>query len=192
MGVTYIFRIFHSSLTPLCCAAFGLTFVPTALAGPEESAVNVVVQSTSKVTRSASSTTKSSQNDAQQGQVLVTSAAPAKGFERPYGSHLQPILATIGASDEQKKRITVIVEHYRPKLEPMRVEYRQKSKEFIDFIITGKPAEVIMARQVELNNLYGVINTQYSLMRLEIRRLLSPQQCVKYEEYRRTQGWRTR
>lgn len=177
---------------PLCCVAFGLTFVPSALAGPEQSAVNVVVQSTSKVTKSAGSATRSSQNDAQQGQVLVTSTAPAKGFERPYGYHLQPILATIGASDDQKKRITVIVEHYRPKLEPMRVEYRQKSREFIDFIITGKPAEVIMARQVELNNLYGVINTQYSLMRLEIRRLLSPQQCVKYEEYRRTQGWQAR
>jgi Spy/CpxP family protein refolding chaperone len=181
-----------SSLLPLFIAASGLTSVLPASAGPEAGTVNVVVQSTSKASSSTSRSTKSNQIEAQQGQTVVTASVPAKGFDKPYGYHLQPILSKIGASDSQRKQITVIVEQYRPKLEPMRVEYRQKSREFIDFIITGKPAEVIMARQVELNNLYGVIITQYSLMRLEIRRLLSPQQCMKYEEYRQTQGWRSK
>jgi hypothetical protein len=116
----------------------------------------------------------------------------SKSFSTPYGSHLEPILQKIGASQDQRKRISAIVQSYRPKIEPLRVEYRAKSKEFIEYIIEGKPAELIMARQGELNNIYGVITTDYSLMRLEIRRSLTPQQCKEFEEYRAQQGWRSK
>lgn len=120
--------------------------------------------------------------------VTITTA----GIDAPYGSHLNPILEKICATPDQRKRLAGIVESYKPKIEPLRAEYKQKSKEFINDIISGQPAEVIMARQGELNNLHGVISTQYSLMRLEIRRMLSPQQCKLFEEYRLSQGWRSR
>jgi len=110
-------------------------------------------------------------------------------FKAAYGSHLEPILAKIGASPEQRKQITAIVLEYKPKIEPLRVEYKQKSQEFLNFIVTGMPAEKVMARQGELNKLYSVIVSQYSLMRLEIRRYLTSDQCRLFEQYRAQQGW---
>gem|GEM_PF-2858273 len=124
-------------------------------------------------------------------QSITKPSPPAdKQFAQPYGSHLQPILERIQASPEQRRKISEIVSNYRPKIDPLRQEYREKSKEFIEFIIEGKPAEVIMARQGELNNLYGVIVTEYSMMSLEIRRNLSPAQCRQFEQYRKQQGWK--
>lgn len=125
-----------------------------------------------------------------QAPVNAASSTVAKPFEKPYGSHLQPILENISATDVQRQKITLIVQTYRPRIEPLRQEYKQKSKEFIEFLCSGKPAEAIMARQGELNGLYGVIITEYGMMRLEIRKLLTPEQCVRFEDYRRRQGWR--
>ena len=115
--------------------------------------------------------------------------AHASQMSQKHGSHLQPILAKIGATPQQRESITMIVMTHKPKLEPLRQEYKIKSQEFLDFIITGKPDDVIMSRQTELNQLYSTIVTQYSQMRIEIRKHLTPDQCVKFEEYRRAQGW---
>lgn len=113
----------------------------------------------------------------------------AEKFREPHGSHLEPILRKINASPEQRVRITTIVTSFKPKIEPLRQEYRLKSQEFINCLVTGEPAEAVMARMGELNQLYGSIVTQYSLMRLEIRKVLTPDQRKAYEEYRHQQGW---
>jgi len=113
-------------------------------------------------------------------------------LNQPHGSHLEPILVKIHANPEQRTKITIIVTNYRPKIEPLRQEYRQKSQEFLDYIITGQPAEKVISRQSELNHLYGAIVTQYSMMRLEIRKVLSPEQSKLYDDYRRQQGWTKR
>lgn len=132
-------------------------------------------------------TQKSSDAPVPKGDESVS--ARASRLSSPHGSHLEPILARIGANPEQRKSITTIVMSYKPRLDPLKQEYRQKSNEFLDYIVTGKPADVVMARQGELNNLYSVIIMEYSRMRLEIRKQLTPDQCKKFEEYRRQQGW---
>jgi Spy/CpxP family protein refolding chaperone len=119
-------------------------------------------------------------------------SAAADKLKQPHGSHLEPILQKIHANPDQRTKITFIVTNYRPKIEPLRQEYRQKSQEFIDYIITGQPAEKVISRQTELNHLYGAIVTQYSMMRLEIRRVLTVEQSKLYEDYRRQQGWTKR
>ncbi|MBI4533884.1 MAG: hypothetical protein HY711_08035 [Candidatus Melainabacteria bacterium] len=113
----------------------------------------------------------------------------AEKLKAPYGSHLEPILQKIGATPEQRKRIAEIVMSHKPRIEPLRQEYKQKSQEFLTCLVSRKPAEDIMASQGELSQLYSVIVSQYNLMRLEIRRLLTPEQRVVFEEYRRQQGW---
>ena len=116
-------------------------------------------------------------------------ATNAGQFGQRYGSHLEPILVKISATPEQRKTITGILTTYKPKVEPLRQEYRVKSQEFLDYIVQGKPADVVMSRQGELNHIYSAIITQYSMMRIEIRKQLTDQQCVQFEEYRRKQGW---
>jgi Spy/CpxP family protein refolding chaperone len=107
----------------------------------------------------------------------------------PYGYHLKRILIKINARPPQQEKIGAIVESHRPKLEPLREEYRQKSEEFLTLICTGKPAEVVMSRQNELNQLHNEIINEYCLMRLEIRRLLDANQWELFQDYSRQQGW---
>lgn len=185
MGVTRESGCIKPALLSLLLVAYGASWLSCS-AQTKHEAENAVMRSTA---------VKSGASAGQSDTVYPETAADisskaSNGFSKPYGYHLRPILQAIGASEEQSKRITEIVHNYRPKIEPLRIEYRKKSKEFLDFIIQGKSAELIMARQGELNNLYGVIITQYSLMRLEIRRMLTPQQCVAFENYRAKQGWR--
>ena len=110
-------------------------------------------------------------------------------FSKPYGSHLQPILTKINANADQKVKITSIVQSYKSKLEPMRQEYRKCREEFLNCITTGSSAETVMQKQVELGHLSSDISSTYTLMRLEIRRLLKPEQVIQYEWYCRKQGW---
>ena len=106
-----------------------------------------------------------------------------------YGQHLEPILIKIKASADQRVKITAVVTSYRPKIEPLRQEYREKSQQFVNFLVTGQPAETVMARQGELNKIYSTIVTQYGMMQLEIRKYLSPDQTRLFEQYRCQQGW---
>lgn len=110
---------------------------------------------------------------------------------QPYGYHLKRILIKINATPPQQEKIGAIVESHRPKLEPLREEYRQKSEEFLTLICTGKPAEVVMTRQNQLNQLHNEIISEYCVMRLEIRRLLQPNQWELFQDYSRQQGWTT-
>lgn len=111
---------------------------------------------------------------------------------KPYGSHLQPILDKIKANPSQKTKISQVVESYRTKIQPLRDEYKQKRQDFLISMTSGSAAETIMTRQVELSHLSSEISSRYTLMRLEIRRLLAPEQILLFEEYAREHGWNRR
>lgn len=117
--------------------------------------------------------------------------APAKAdFNKPYGYHLGPILETIKATPEQKKAITAIMEEFRPKIEPMRAKFREARDIFLNGMMTGKSGEQIMSAQQEMERTRTAIGDEYMLMRLKVRKLLTPEQVPLYEEYRKKQGWR--
>jgi hypothetical protein len=120
---------------------------------------------------------------ASSGSVSATSGSES------YGSHVEPILKTIAATAEQRKQITSIVEDFRPRIEPLQLKWKEKQTQFLIVMTSGHPAEEIMVKQTELNELYSQITNEYFVMHLKIRKLLTPSQCEKYETYRRKQGW---
>lgn len=109
--------------------------------------------------------------------------------QHQYGYHLRFILQAIQATPIQSEEISSIVEACRPRIEPMRKEYREKSDEFLSFIISGKPDDVVMSRQSELNQIHNSIVGEYVVMQLKIRRLLSPAQWEQMQKYDQQQGW---
>jgi hypothetical protein len=115
----------------------------------------------------------------------------SKGMDvtTPYGSHLKPILDRIKATNEQRSKISQVVESYRSRIQPLRDEYKQKRQEFLTAMTSGGTAETIMTKQVELSHLSSEISSRYCLMRLEVRRQLSPQQILQFEAYARENGW---
>jgi hypothetical protein len=117
------------------------------------------------------------------------SGKPGLDFSRPYGYHLQPILDKINASQDQRVKITQVVVTYRSTIQPLRDQYREKQQDFIGSMISGSAAEMIMSKQVELGHLSSEITGKYCLMKLEIRRLLNPQQILQFESYGREHGW---
>jgi Spy/CpxP family protein refolding chaperone len=119
----------------------------------------------------------------------TTTKVSDKSMNSAYGSHLEPILKKINATADQRQKISAIVSNYKPKIEPLRQEYRQKSQQFLNFVVTGQSAVTIMERQNELNKLYSTIITNYSMMQLEIRKTLTPEQTRAFEQYKRQQGW---
>jgi Spy/CpxP family protein refolding chaperone len=121
---------------------------------------------------------------------LPAGVAGGNAFKQPYGFHLEPILKTISATADQRKKISSVVQTYRPRIQPLREQYNQKRDEFLKSVVDGKEAEVIMTQQVELGRLHSDIISQYTFMRLEIRRFLSPNQTMLLEKYRKQQGWR--
>jgi Spy/CpxP family protein refolding chaperone len=125
----------------------------------------------------------------QSGKKTVDHGQLVKHFSKPYGSHLGPILDRIKANPEQRRKITVIVESFRSTLEPLRDQYREKQQEFIQSMTTGATDEAIMSSQVELAHLSSQISSNYMLMRIQVRRLLTPQQVVQFEAYRKEHGW---
>jgi len=106
-----------------------------------------------------------------------------------YGSHLEPILKTINASPDQRVKISALVNEFKPKIEPSIVKYREKRDQFLQSMISGKASEDIMSKQDEMNQLSSQINSQYMVMNLKVRRLLTPDQVEPYENYRKKQGW---
>lgn len=113
----------------------------------------------------------------------------SNAFNKPYGYHLTPILNHIHANNDQRTKITSIVQSYRSKIEPLRVLYKQKSQDFLNSVTSGLSSDLILNKQLQLGQLYANITSQYCLMSLEVRRLLKPDQIVLYEEYKQHQGW---
>jgi Spy/CpxP family protein refolding chaperone len=123
------------------------------------------------------------------GTTTATATTTESSSGRKYGHHLEPILETISATPQQRKQITDIMQDFRPHIEPLQQKYREKQKQFLATMTGSRPAEEVMVRQTELNELYSQISNEYFVMHLKIRRLLTEDQCVKYEGYRRKQGW---
>lgn len=123
------------------------------------------------------------------GSVLPLTTSKSIDVTSPYGSHLKPILDRIKATDDQRGKITHVVDGYRSRIQPLREQYKQKQNEFLTAMTSGGTAETIMTKQVELSHLSSEISSRYCLMRLEIRRLLTPQQILQFEAYAREHGW---
>jgi Spy/CpxP family protein refolding chaperone len=117
---------------------------------------------------------------------------PTLDVSKPYGYHIEPILKKIKANDDQRLKIKNVVQSYRSKIQPLRDEYKIKRQEFITVMTGGGASETIMAKQMELSRLASEITSKYTLMRLEIRRVLSPPQILLLEEYAREHGWNSR
>jgi hypothetical protein len=137
------------------------------------------------------STKKTPESEASKA-AAPTPVSPSKAgldLSKPYGYHLQPILDKINASSDQRVRITKVVVVYRSTIQPLRDQYKEKQQDFIGSMISGSAAETIMSKQVELGHLSSEITSKYCLMKLEIRRLLNPQQILLFESYGREHGW---
>jgi Spy/CpxP family protein refolding chaperone len=152
----------------LCGVAANSLLAPDSFAGPQ---------------------TKSQSPPAGKTSVTAMSATKSVDVTSPYGSHLKPILDRIKATDDQRAKISHIVEGYRSRIQPLRDEYKQKRNEFLTAMTSGGTAETIMTKQVELSHLSSEISSRYCLMRLEVRRLLTPQQILQFEAYARENGW---
>lgn len=119
-----------------------------------------------------------------------TSKLPSgESMNKPYGSHLTAILTTINASADQKTKITIIVQNFKPVIAPLRETYKTKNKEYLNKVVTGASAAEIIERQGELCKLHQEICAEYCKMSLDVRKLLSPEQVKLYEGYRAKQGW---
>lgn len=110
-------------------------------------------------------------------------------FSKPYGSYLLPILEYVHADLEQKSKITAIVQSFRGRIEPLTLEYRQKNQELLGNLVRGEAPELIMDQQTQLGRLYSEITLYYCQMSLEVRKVLNADQIVRYEEFKRQQGW---
>jgi hypothetical protein len=110
-------------------------------------------------------------------------------FNKPYGSYLNPILEYIQADADQRTKITGIVQSFRGRIEPLTIEYKQKNQALLDNLVHGQAPELIMDEQTELGRLYSEITLYYCQMSLEVRKCLNAEQIVRYEDFKRKQGW---
>lgn len=125
---------------------------------------------------------------------MPVGADPAKtatndGSERPYGHFTPMILDTVKANDDQRRKITAIVEELRPTIEPLRKKFKEKQTVFLSGMASGASAEDLLCAQRELGQIRGEINDQYLLMRLRVRKLLQPAQQELYDDFLAKQGW---
>src|ERR1700676_5522856 len=82
-------------------------------------------------------------------------------MSQAYGSHLEPILKAIDATAQQRKQITEILENFRPKIQPLKVKYKTVQEQFLTSMTNSRPAEEIMLKQEEMNEIYGRILNEY-------------------------------
>lgn len=129
----------------------------------------------------------------QMGSYIPVGADEAKpandGFDKPYGFYVKPILEAVKANDDQRKKITQIVEELRPTIEPLRKKFKEKQAAFLSGMAKGSSAEDLLCAQRELGQIRSEINDQYLLMRLRVRKLLQPAQTYAYDDFLARQGW---
>lgn len=113
-----------------------------------------------------------------------------QGPRKPFGSHLEPILKAVGASDDQKKTISEIVQDFKGRIEPMRKKHDELRDEFLSSLTSGKSGDTIIATQAEFNRVHSDLSAQYLALRLKVQQVLTPEQNEKYKIYREKQGWK--
>jgi len=112
-------------------------------------------------------------------------------YSNKFGSHLEPILKEINASAKQRDTITKIVEEFKPQLEPLRKQYRDLREQFLRQMANGGSADELMNTQLEMSRVQTEISSNYLMMRLRVRKVLTEEQIPKFEEYRERQGWKS-
>ena len=114
---------------------------------------------------------------------------PSK-YSGKYGKHLEPILQRIKATEDQRKQLSAVVEDFRPRIEPLREKYRQTRTKFLEEISSSDCSDRVMVTQMEMGHLDSSIRREYLIMRLKVRKILTPEQDKKFEAYRNEQGWK--
>gem|GEM_PF-1425022 len=109
-----------------------------------------------------------------------------------FGAHLDPILKTVNATDDQKKSITSIVDEFKIRIVPLRKRHDELREEFLKALTSGDSGETIISTQSEFIRAQGDLNAQYLALRLKIAQVLTPEQNDKFKEYRSKQGWKAK
>ena len=119
------------------------------------------------------------------------SAGATKDSATAFGSHLEPILKTVSASEEQRKSITAIVDEFRARIVPLRQKHDELRDQFLKSLTSGQPGDVVLANQAEFIRAQADLNAQYLALRLKVSQILTEEQNNKFTEYRKKQGWKT-
>jgi Spy/CpxP family protein refolding chaperone len=122
-----------------------------------------------------------------QSSVMISRGGSAEGF----GSHLEPILKTVSANEEQRKSITAIVEEFKVRIVPLRKKHDELRDQFLKSLTSGQPGETVLATQSEFIRAQTDLNAQYLALRLKIAQVLTAEQNEKYTAYRKKQGWKS-
>ena len=136
----------------------------------------------------ADGSSKSDSNSVASAQI-PTLVKHGHSFNRPYGYYMNPILEYVKADQVQRERITAVVRSIRGRIQPLTDEYKQCNQEFLNNLAHGEHSETIMDEQTHLGRLFSDITLSYCQMSLEVSKVLSPDQIVLYEKFKRQQGW---
>lgn len=129
--------------------------------------------------------TDSSTTITQKAVVSTKSESPTS-----FGSHLEPILKTVSASEEQRKTITAIVDEFRARIVPLRQKHDELRDQFLKSLTSGQPGDVVLANQSEFIRAQADLNAQYLALRLKVSQVLTEEQNDKFTAYRKKQGWK--
>lgn len=172
-----------------------------------------IVMKTSTITALVSSAlllalAANAQNDAKKDTKTVSTKAPVSNTASfsssmtitvgksssgaAFGAHLDPILKTVSASEEQRKSISEIVEEFKTRIVPLRKRHDELRDQFLKALTSGETGETIMATQSDFIRAQNDLHAQYLALRLKIAQVLSPEQNEKFKEYRVKQGWKTK
>lgn len=109
-----------------------------------------------------------------------------------FGSHLEPILKTVSATDDQRKSITAIVDEYKVRVTTLRKRHDELRDQFLKTLTSGESGETVLATQSEFIRAQADLHAQYLALRLKIQQVLTSEQNEKFKEYRLKQGWKTK
>lgn len=124
--------------------------------------------------------------------IAKDSSTQQNGQKVAFGAHLEPILKTVSASEEQRKSITAIMEEFKVRIVPLRKRHDELQQQFLKALTSGESGETILATQSEFIRAQNDLQAQYLALRLKVQQVLSPEQNEKFKEYRLKQGWKSK
>ncbi len=123
---------------------------------------------------------------------MTISVGTKSSSDGSFGSHLEPILKTVNASDDQRKSITAIVDDFKVRIVPLKKRHDELRDQFLKSLTSGETGETVMATQSDFIRAQNDLNAQYLALRLKVQQVLSPEQNEKFKEYRLKQGWKSK